>query len=110
MKLDTEDLEAIGAAVVKALKAAGGNVAAGTGKAADKPATTKPAGKAKGPKREDVLTKVRELGAKDGKEAAKAVVAEFGAAFGEVPDDKLGELLAAVEAKLAGEAPAEDDF
>lgn len=116
MKFDKEDLDAIADAV--AAKLAGKAPAASTGKAADKPAdkpkNNKPADKPKdtGPKREDVLAKVKELGDAKGRDVVKNLIAKYGESFGKVADGDLGNLLADLEALEAGEGetPAGDDY
>lgn len=82
---------------------------AGTTAKSDKP--KKPVEEAKGPKRADVLEKVKDLGAKTSREAAKEIVGKFAPAFADVKDADLAKLDAALdEALKAAEAPAGDDY
>lgn len=116
MKLDLEELiEAIADRVVAKIAEAGGTVSAGTAPAKDDKAagktatapktTTKPKGKPKdaGPDRPAVYEKVKALSDRDGKPAAREIINEFAATFGEVSDDDLGALLAKIEEALAAE-------
>jgi len=117
MKLDLSDvIDAIAEAVVAKIKEEGATV---SGAADDKPPTNKdktaakdkPAGKpatGKGkakdkPDRDAIYEKVKELGERDGKPAARELIQEYAPTFGEVSDDDLPKLLADVEAKLADE-------
>jgi hypothetical protein len=119
MEVDFSNLvEAIARRVVDLIKEEGGTIAADETEAA--PAPDKAPAKAPGKKapakaapakvkREDVLAKVREYGAKEGKDKAKGLVSKYAEAFGDVADTDLPKLLADVTAALAGEAPAAED-
>jgi hypothetical protein len=117
MKLDLSDLiDAIAEAVVTKLKEEGATVNGAAEEAAPKTTKDKPAGKPAGkpaagkgkaakdkPDRDAIYEKVKELGDRDGKPAARALIQEYAPTFGEVSDDDLPKLLADVEAKLEEE-------
>jgi hypothetical protein len=110
-KLDDEDVGRIAAEVVKQIAAAGGKVTTDKPAAADNKGPAKKAGKkAEGPKREDVLARVRAYGAATSKDKAKELIGKYAEAFADVPDDKLADLLADVDAAEAASPEEEDDL
>lgn len=86
-------------------------------KTAEKPAATtkpaagkKPVAEAKGPKRADVLEKVKELGNKTTRENGKSFVEKYAPTFAEVKDGDLAKLLADIDAAIkAVDEPSEPE-
>lgn len=105
-------LDLIASAVVDKLKAEGGTIGAPADDApADdapppKTAKAKPAATGKAPKKVDrdaVYAEVKKLGERDGKPAARQLIAVYAPSFGNVADDDLPKLLKDVKAALAVE-------
>lgn len=120
LEIDVSDefLDAIAARVVAAIAAEGGKVTSTAsdeggdkdkGKGDGKAPAKKAPPKGKAPKRDDVLAKIREYGAKEGKDKAKTLISKYAEAFGEVKDEDLPALLEDVTKALAGEAPAAEE-
>jgi hypothetical protein len=116
IELEDEDVERIAKAVVAQMgdtfNVNGGDKTAATeGKgdkaaAKDKPKSAPKAAKVTKETRDALLDELRAYGAKHGKEQAKAIIATYAEAFGDVKDEDIPKLKADLDAK---NAEAEDD-